>query len=196
MTEQRRPLTIARAFTGDLPIVRELLAQSARWMHSQGWTAWPSAGFPDSRIMPGIEAGEVWLLQDRGRTVGTLTLDQRPELEFTAPEAVEAGVDGLLPQAWIGHRLAVDRANPGVYGALLVEWSLDWTFRRGGKWRLTNVARRAEPLQAWYRKQGFAHLATVTSTRTDAGAPRQSGYLMGQLARAVPAITERVTEIG
>lgn len=196
MTELRYPLTVARAFTGDLPAVRDLLAQSARWMHSRGWTAWPAAGFPDERIISGLEAGEVWLLLDRGRPVGTLTLDQNPEREFTAAEAVEAGVDRLLQTAWIGHRLAVDRSNPGVYGSLLVEWSLDWTHRHGGTWRLTNVARRAEPLQAWYRKQGFAHLATVTSTRTDAGAPRQSGYLMGQLARAVPGIGERVTEIG
>lgn len=192
--KERLPV-ICRAVSGDLPIVQRLLTGSARWMHSRGWTAWPPDGFPASRITPGIDAGEVWLLLAEGRAVGTLTLDQRFEREFTAPEAEAAGVTEKLPEAWVGHRLAVDRAARGMYGRLLIDWSVDWTSRHGGAWRLTNVARRATPLQDWYRQQGFAHMATVTSTRKDDGTPRQSGYLMGRPVHAVPGMGDRLVEI-
>jgi GNAT superfamily N-acetyltransferase len=170
-----------RATTADLQVVLDLLAQSARWMHEQGWDAWPPGGFPAERITPGLEEGTVWLMLMGGQPVGTLALDQHPDPEFEAAEAVAAGVTDLLPMALIGHRMAVarDLAGQGL-GSVMLRWSIDFAYRQGLPWRLTNVARRAVPLQQFYAREGFKPLATVTSTRTADGKPRKSGSLWGR----------------
>jgi GNAT superfamily N-acetyltransferase len=182
---------IRRATPQDLPDVLAILASAARWMHAAGWTAWRPEGFPAERITPGIDEGTVWVLTTREQVpLATIALDRHPDPEYTAPEALAVGVGDYLDEGWFGHRLARwQSAGRRGLGTLLVSWSVDWTYRQGGKYRLLNTARDAKPLQAFYQSLGFRHLAEVHSTG------RRSGSLWVRDAEEVPAVHERITEL-
>jgi GNAT superfamily N-acetyltransferase len=183
-------LTIRPAQPTDLRVVSGLLRDAARWMHSRGWDAWPADGFPDHRLTPGLEEGTVWLMFMGDHAVATMALDQHHDPEFTAPEALEAGVGELLADAWTSHRLAVVPPWRGCgLGQAMLTWGTDRVARMGGTHQLANVNRRAVPLQKWYQRQGFDHLVTVTST------PRKSGSLWARPATRNPDVRGLVQEI-
>lgn len=198
------PLLIRRAGQADLQAALRLLAASAAWMHAAGWNAWPPEGFPPERVAPGIAEGTVWLAFDGtgdgtgggDRPVATLTLDQTPDPEFTAPQAYSLGVGDYLPGSFVLHRLAVSRTRAGQgIGPVLLDWAADRTHRHGGPWLLANMARNAEPLHRWYGANGFKHIATITTTRRPDGLPRKSGMLRARPAARVPDLHLRIAEI-
>lgn len=183
-------MLLRRATMADLPTVSGLLAASAEWMHAErGGDAWRREGFPDHRLTPGLVEATIWLLHDGDQPVATFALDHHPDPEFTAPEAVKAGITARLPDGMVLHRLAVDRARAGQgIGPLLLDWAVDYVHRAGHGWLFLNSGRHAYGLHAFYRRNGFEPLVTVASTG------RKSGALWQRPARPVPGIADRITE--
>lgn len=165
------PYTIRRAVPDDAGTVLALLNASAAWIHErdQG-DGWPKAGFGLDRVTPGITSGAIRLVEHSGRwPQATLAVDQCPDPEFGA-----AGLDPVEDKALILHRLAVVRPHPhqppgwdvptpppGTLGRMLIEWTIRQARRQGFPWVWLNVAREAIPLQAYYARCGFEHIATV-----------------------------------
>lgn len=175
-------LVVRQAWRGELPVISGLIRESARWMHSRGWDAWPPDGLPDYRLTPGIAAGTVWLLWDGPTPIATFALDRDLDPEFTAA--------GYRPGAALNlHRMAVtrERAGKGI-GPLVLDWVTDRTARAELPYVWANINRRAVPLQNWYARHGFNHMGTVTSTG------RKSGSLWCRPAERQPQVWEQIRE--
>jgi hypothetical protein len=175
-------LQLRRAAPADLGEVLALLAAAAEDMHRRGFTAWPRAGFPASRIGPTVQDGSCWVLTGprRPRPLGTVTLDTRLDPEFTA------GGHDPCGSALIVHRMARCPRHPGGLGTLMLDFAVDTAARARFSEVWLNVSRNAPALQGWYLRYGFTHMDTVTLPG------RQSGWLARIPAHRVPGLRGRV----
>jgi ribosomal protein S18 acetylase RimI-like enzyme len=147
-------LRFRAAARSDLSEVIATLAEASRWEMEKGFPhPWPIP-FPEDRLRPALERGEIYLVaDDRGRTAGTVTL-QWDDLPFWGPRPPDAGYV---------HRLAVRRefAGRGIGGQMLL-WAEREIRARDRRFVRLDCLRDAVRLHEFYRSYGFRWIGEVT----------------------------------
>lgn len=136
----------------DLPDVVSILTEAARWAKSRGIERWWSVPFPSEWVRRGIEEGEVVVVEQRSRIVGTLTLSRQ-----------DAKMWGEQPPiAGYVHRMAIRRELAGQGpGGRLLNWA-EGEARRWGRTKLRlDCLATNESLVRYYRGQGFREIGRV-----------------------------------
>jgi GNAT superfamily N-acetyltransferase len=131
--------------------VLDLLAEAAEWMQSRGYENWP-VRFPRSLIAGAVDRRELYMVEEKGDTVATLTL-QWSDPRFWGDADADAGYV---------HRLAVRRARAGSgMGHRLLEWADEQVRARGRGWSRLDVVTGNRPLRAYYEAAGFVHVRDI-----------------------------------
>ncbi|MEU8571064.1 GNAT family N-acetyltransferase [Streptomyces pathocidini] len=153
--------------------VSELLGfrvEAAAWLSRLGTDQWQRP-YPADKLLKTIEAGTVFMVKEGPVTAATITL---------TPEA-EAGLwteQELLDPSLFINKLTVARTHAGRnLGGALLDWAGDRTYRAGAKWLRLDAWTTNGALQAYYLRQGFEHVRTVTEGVAVNGGPRVSGWL-------------------
>lgn len=141
-------LVMRQATRNHLGDVIAILSEAAGWLAARGIDQWP-VPFPDSWVVEGIEAGEVYLAYRGALAAATITLQWSDPVFWPDLDDGEA--------AYV-HRLAVRRpaAGRGV-GHRLLAWAEERAAEAGRGWlRLDCVAGNSR-LRAWYGDAGFSY---------------------------------------
>ncbi len=145
---------IRAATSTELSEVLETLAEASRWEVARGFPhPWP-VPFPEDRVRPGLDRGEVYRVSDpAGRPAGTVTL-QWEDLPFWGPRPADAGYV---------HRLAVRRAYAGRgLGSRILTWADGEVRARRREFVRLDCLTSAKRLHEFYRSNGFRPVGEVT----------------------------------
>jgi protein-tyrosine phosphatase len=142
------------AESSDLPLVVDLLAESTRWLNERGEpSGWPIP-FPEERLRPAIEAGELFVVEGpESDPLGVVTL-QWDDPAFWGPRPPDAGYI---------HRFVVRRSAAGRgIGDLVLRW-VDGEVRARDRpfVRLDCLAASAF-LRRYYEQHGFRRVGAAT----------------------------------
>ncbi|TDC62484.1 GNAT family N-acetyltransferase [Actinomadura sp. GC306] len=176
----------------ELDDVLGLIDHAADWLrkkkHTTQWDRpWPSEEGRRNRVDKALRKGETWLLFDRERLIGTVSIKVSGHKElWTAQERATEAV--------YLHRLIVHRDYTGLgLGAELIEWA----GRKGAERRPAAELIRIDvwtdntELHDYYRRQGFWDVAVrTTSDDTPSGALFERP-LRPHLPSTVTRISER-----
>ncbi|WP_240965868.1 GNAT family N-acetyltransferase [Streptomyces zingiberis] len=139
-------------------------------------------------MLSSIGRGNVFLFHDGGDAVATVTLDgEDREPGAWTPEE-------LKDPALYVHKLTVRRQDSGRdLGARILDWSGDRAARSGADGLRLDAWTTNPRLHAYYLRQGFTHVRTVTSGSAVNGGGRVSGWLAQRPAkRAATGIQDRI----
>ena len=139
-------LAFRQARPADLPQIVSVLSEAAQWAKSRGVARWWSVPFPEEWVRRGIDRGEVIIVEQGARFVGTLTLRREDEMMWGEQPPVAGYV----------HRIAIRRefAGQGLGGCIL-DWA-EAEVRRWGRSKLRlDVLATNESLLRYYRSRGF-----------------------------------------
>lgn len=167
-------LLLRRAVPGDLDVVVALVEHAARWLGQRGLDQWQ---YPPrvARIAHGVDAGEVYLLEEDDQPIATITVDEHADPEFWTPA-------DQPDTALYVHRMVVTRnaAGRGI-GAALLDWASQRAQHSGKTWLRLDAWRTNTGLHAYYRSRGFQPIRTVTLPHRGSGAlfQRQAGTITG-----------------
>jgi GNAT superfamily N-acetyltransferase len=143
-------VTIIRAQQGDLDRVLELLEEASRWLSSKGLeTQWlPGPAFRQT-IKDNIDRGEVYVVKDVKKTIGTITL-QWSDKKFWGD---------LPPDAGYIHKLAITRFRAGErLGLRLIHWAEDKARSEGKRYLRLDCLASNKTIREYYEKAGFTHI--------------------------------------
>ncbi|MFF5206348.1 GNAT family N-acetyltransferase [Streptosporangium sp. NPDC000396] len=180
-------LALRRATVEDLPGVLALLARTADWLNARGVRQWPAGGFPAERIVPLIEEGAMYLLDDGEEPVATVALDGHADPEFWSSEDDPGS-------ALYVHKLSVARSHSGRgLGEALLDWAGLRVLATGRRWLRLDCSKDNARLQDYYRGQRFAHLRTVDLPHRASGAlfQRAGGLRGGAFGTPLPFADRR-----
>lgn len=157
--------TIRRANGDDLPAIIALRTESEKWLADQGieqWTAkWDDVG--RRKLSDSVRRREAWVIKDGGRTIATVTLNTRPDLDFWHPE-----VDG--PALYL-YKMLVSRKRSGEgVGVDILDWATDRAAKEGYPYLRLDVWRTNHALQHYYLANGFEYVRTEIVPGRDSGA--------------------------
>ena len=163
-------LTIRPAQPSELPEVLAVLDDAAAWLQRTGITQqWPPVISQDAgwveRVTGLVRAGEYFLAQSSGSTVGVFNLRDAPGLDggpsvWYRPEELQ------VPACYL-FTLALRRgvAGQGVAASML-QWAFDAARRRGRLLRLDCWAGN-QKLRRYYLDAGFDHMGDIEGTGVD-----------------------------
>ena len=138
-------MNVRPAHREDENTVAELLDEATRWVGELGYEQWPLP-FPRDALAAAIARAEVYVVEDEGDAVATVTLLRDDPLYWgeRPPDAVYV------------HKLAVRRACAGQrIGSAIVEWA-DATAAAAGREFLRLDCLRDNPgIRAYYEALGF-----------------------------------------
>lgn len=164
-------MIVKRATPDDLELLLDFRREAAEWLGKQGIDQWQRA-YPPELMLASIERGNIFLFEEDGETVATVTLDQ---------EDLEPGAwtpEELQEPALYVHKLTVRRKHSGRdLGARILEWAGDRAARNGAKWLRLDAWTTNPRLHEYYRRQGFDHVRTATEGNAVNGGHRVSGWL-------------------
>lgn len=141
---------IIKAQRGDLDRVLEILDEASRWLSSKGLeTQWmPSPTFRQT-IKDNIDRGEVYVVKDIKKTVGTITL-QWNDKKFWGDLPRDAGYI---------HKLAITRSLAGQrLGLRLLHWAEDKARAEGKRYLRLDCIASNKTIREYYEKAGFTHI--------------------------------------
>lgn len=122
----RYPFALRRATPEDLPDVRRLVRDVAKWLRTSKDTdqwakPWPTREGRDQRLLAGLEKGETWIVWDGDTPAATVTIATRANTAVWSNPAHECNLSE--PAVYV-HRLitARDYAGRGL-GAELIDWA-------------------------------------------------------------------------
>jgi GNAT superfamily N-acetyltransferase len=165
-------LSVRKAETADLPVVHGILHSVAGWLHERGYDQWPdeSPSLGPQRLGGQIERGEMHLVLRHGEPAGTIALSAHGDRDFWLPHELAE------PAVYVS-KAAVLREHAGAgMGALVLRWAVDQADATGARWVRLDAWRTNTALHAYYARQGWAHVRTVSP------AGRNSGALFQRLA--------------
>ncbi|WP_214403007.1 GNAT family N-acetyltransferase [Pseudonocardia lacus] len=114
------PVLIRPAVMSDLTQVVALIAEAARWIRQldPGLAQWQTDDcWRRNWVHLDIVAGTLWVIEDAGRVVATITVDEWADADFWKPE------DDVL-SAFYCHRMAVTRSHAGRgLGSAMLDWA-------------------------------------------------------------------------
>jgi predicted N-acetyltransferase YhbS len=136
----------------DAGTVAELLDEATRWVRNLGYEQWPLP-FPRPELAAAIDRGEVFVVEDEGDPVATVTLlwDDPIYWGERPPDAVYV------------HKLAVrrDRAGRGI-GAAIVAWANAEAIEAGRDFLRLDCLRDNPGIRDYYEQLGFEHRGDLT----------------------------------
>ncbi|MFD8676321.1 GNAT family N-acetyltransferase [Streptomyces seoulensis] len=163
-------MIIAPATPDDLAVLLAFRKEAAAWVGALGIDQW-SRPYPADRLLATIEAGTVFMVRDGEATAATITLT--PDAE----EGLWTDAELSEPSLFV-NKLTVARTHAGRnIGGRLLDWAGDRAYRASAQWLRLDAWTTNEPLQRYYRKQGFEHVRTVREGTAVNGGPRVSGWL-------------------
>jgi GNAT superfamily N-acetyltransferase len=116
--------------------------------------------FPRRLVESNVAAGDLYLADLAGETVGTVTL--------VWDDPVIWGDDGRDGRAGYVHRLVVTRTHAGTgLGAGLLAWAGEQSRARGRAQLRLDVVSHNTPLRRYYERAGFAHLRDASGAWVD-----------------------------
>jgi ribosomal protein S18 acetylase RimI-like enzyme len=185
------PIRLARP--DEIDVVLGLIDHAAEWLRKKKTTTqwaepWPSPEGREKRVYEALANGETWLLFDRGRAIGTVSIKTMGHEELWTAKEREV-------EAVYLHRLVVHRDYAGLgLGAELI----DWAGREGASQQRNAALIRIDvwtdnnALHDYYRGLGFRYVATRrTKDRTPSGA-----LFERPLTTARPGRPQRIIEEG
>ena len=156
-------LTIRAARRDDLPVIVALLREAAQWLRQRGLDQWQ---YPpnETRIVRGIKAGHIFLIESKAGSIATVTVDDHANPDFwTEADDPE--------NALYLHRGAVARSAVGnKLFELMLDWAGDQASRRGKTCLRLDAWRTNPELHRYYTSRGFEHVRTIPRTHGTAGA--------------------------
>ena len=150
LVDSRSDVRIIRAQQDDLDRVLEVLEEASRWLTSKGLeTQWlPSPAFRQS-IRDNIDRGEVYVVKDVKKTIGTITL-QWSDKKFWGD---------LPPDAGYIHKLAITRSYAGQrLGLRLLNWAEDKVRAEGKSFLRLDCLANNKTIREYYEKAGFTYI--------------------------------------
>ena len=140
-------MNVRAARSEDVEVVGGLLDDATAWVGDLGYQQWPLP-YPREEIALAIARGEVYVGEEDGDAVGTVTV--------LADDPVYWGE--RTPDALYVHKLAVrrDRAGRGI-GAALVEWVDAHALESGRVFLRLDCLRDDAGIRRYYERLGFAH---------------------------------------
>ena len=140
-------MNVRQARREDAGTVAELLDEATRWVHELGYKQWPLP-FPRDELAAAIDRAEVFLVEDEGDPVATVTLQQDDPAYWGARPA-----DALYV-----HKLAVrrDRSGRGI-GAAIVAWANAEAVEAGRDFLRLDCLRDNPGIREYYEQLGFEH---------------------------------------
>lgn len=141
---------IVRAQQADLDRVLEILAEASRWLSSKGLeTQWlPGAAFRQT-IKDNIERGDVYVVKDFKKTVGTITL-QWSDKKFWGD---------VPPDAGYIHKLAITRSHAGQrLGLRMLKWAEAKARAESKRYLRLDCLARNKTIRDYYERAGFVHV--------------------------------------
>jgi GNAT superfamily N-acetyltransferase len=165
-------ITFEQAQPDHEPVVRELQAEAVGWLAERGTDQWQPAAMierrktrPDDRnLHDEIKRGEVFLVKDDDRVIGTLTLDDYADPEFWTE-------DDKPKSALYVHRMIVSRDASGHnVGAAMLDWASKQAARSGRTYLRLDAWRTNTALHDYYRRHGFVYVRTISLPWRGSGA--------------------------
>jgi GNAT superfamily N-acetyltransferase len=141
---------IIQARVGDLDRVLEILEEASRWLSSKGLeTQWRSSPAFRQTIKDNIERGEVYVVKDVKKTVGTITL-QWSDRKFWGELSQDAGYI---------HKLAITRSHAGQgLGLRMLQWSEAKVRTEGKRFLRLDCLAGNKIIREYYERAGFVHI--------------------------------------
>ena len=140
-------MNVRRAQPEDAGTVAELLDEATRWVNELGYEQWPLP-FPRDELAAAIDRAEVFVMEDEGDAVATVTLlsEDRPYWGERPPDAFYV------------HKLAVrrDRSGRGI-GAAIVAWANAEALEAGRDFLRLDCLRDNPAIRDYYEHLGFEH---------------------------------------
>ena len=154
-------LILRKAGTDDVDRAVAIIREASDWLAERG--------FDWLRSFPGgtprrVADGKLWLayLAEAVEPIATVALETTGDPEFWSPQESDA---------LFVHSLAVRRNVGGLgIGSALLDFAGDQAARRQLPWIRLDCNKANEPLQAYYRRQGFSYLRTVDLPHRVSGA--------------------------
>jgi GNAT superfamily N-acetyltransferase len=179
-------ITVRPARADELDTVAELWDEASRWLGSRGIDQWQ---YPPRRetIAHNIAAGECWLVEEEGRVIGTITVDDCADEEFWRPE--DDPDDALYL-----HRMVTIREVAGrEIGSALLDWASRRAASLGKQWVRLDAWRSNRELQRYYMDRRFQYVRTMDLPHRRSGAlfQRPAGATLGR----GPSIAEKTGPI-
>ncbi|MEV8031303.1 GNAT family N-acetyltransferase [Streptomyces sp. NPDC086182] len=163
-------MRITPARPGDVSKLLAFRSEAAAWLSRLGTDQW-QLPYPADKLSDTVEDGTVFMVLDGAATVATITLT------FEADSGLWTQQEFSVPSMFIS-KLSVARTHAGQnVGGRLLDWAGDRACRAGAKWLRLDAWTTNEDLQAYYLRQGFAHVRTVLEGTAINGGPRVSGWL-------------------
>lgn len=141
---------VRRARPADLDAIMELIAAAAAWLATRGLDQWQGA-MERRRIQVHVDvvAGTVWVVEDAGRIVATVTVDEFADTDFWEES-------DRVEQALYVHRMAVARSHKGRgLGAALLNLANDLARGRHRRFLRLDAWSTNADLHAYYKGLGF-----------------------------------------
>ena len=140
-------MNVRPAHREDENTVAELLDEATRWVGELGYEQWPLP-FPRDELAAAIARAEVYVVEDEGDAVATVTLLRDDPLCWgeRPPDAVYV------------HKLAVrrDRSGRGI-GAAIVAWANAEAVEAGRDFLRLDCLRDNPGIRDYYEQLGFEH---------------------------------------
>jgi ribosomal protein S18 acetylase RimI-like enzyme len=152
---------LREAGTEDADQVVAIIREASDWLATEG-LSWLRS-FPGATPQR-VANGTVWLasLEGGSEPVATIALEPTADPEFWTPEEADA---------LFVHGLAVQRGVGGLgVGSRLLDFAGDQAARRAIPWIRLDCNKSNKKLQAYYARQGFAHVRTVDLPHRNSGA--------------------------
>jgi GNAT superfamily N-acetyltransferase len=140
-------VNVRQAGAEDAGTVAGLLDEATRWVRDLGYEQWPLP-FPRDELAAAIDRAEVFVVEDEGDAVATVTLLQEdPTYWGERP-----------PDALYVHKLAVrrDRSGRGI-GAAIVAWANAEAIEAGRDFLRLDCLRDNPGIRDYYEQLGFEH---------------------------------------
>jgi GNAT superfamily N-acetyltransferase len=162
-------LTVTAAQAQDEPLIRQLHAEAVAWLSEQGTDQWQPSAMrthpPAERTLAAsIGRGEVFLMREDDRVVGTLMLDDYADPDFWT-------ADDDPGSALYVHRMIVTREASGRdLGGAMLDWAAKQAARTGRAWLRLDAWRTNLALHRYYERHGFIRVRTVDLPHRGSGA--------------------------
>ena len=158
-------MNVRQAEPKDAGTVADLLDEATRWVGELGYEQWPLP-FPRDELAAAIDRAEVFVVEDEGDAVATVTLLRDDPMYWG-----ERPADALYV-----HKLAVrrDRSGRGI-GAAIVAWANAEALEAGRDFLRLDCLRDNPGIREYYEQLGFEHRGDLI----------QSGRPMSLYERAV-----------
>lgn len=158
-------LSLRPARIADLPAILALVHEAVGWLAALGTDQWQ--GEQDRRrglLHTDIVAGSVWVVEDGGGVVATITVDEWADADFWRSS-------DQVHDALYAHRMAVARSHKGRgLGAALLDWASEVAEREHRSWLRFDAWSTNGALHRYYKGLGFEMVRNVPVDGRGSGA--------------------------